>query len=238
MEHQSNITTVSVRTGIKEDYKLKLLLNYADAINTENKNFNLTGHKLLSEIIENLIIGSLEPVKNIDVPRGTLFADIGTGAGIPGIPLSIKYETCKGILFDSNQKKIRFINKTLLDLGITNISGINTRVEDACRSEDYREKFDLVFTRAMSDIYTIAELGSPLLKVGGCIFLYANKDQVTIDNYLLKHLEEVGLSANNMDCSKLFTGADNINGIILVKIQHTSDKFPRRMPVIKRMALK
>lgn len=238
MEHLSNTDLISSRTGITDSKKLSLLASYAEAIYTENLKYNLTGHKNLSDIIENLIIGSLEPVKNLNVPRGTLFGDLGTGAGIPGIPLAIKYDACSGILFDSNQKKIRFINKIVSELGIGNVKGVDIRVEDAGREVSYREQLDFIFTRAMSDIYTIAELGSPLLKTGGFIYLYVNKSQVELNEYLMEHITDLGLSADTAPVLKNMTDGDITEGMILVKIKETDGKYPRRMPVIKRMASK
>lgn len=233
MEHLNNETELSRRTGITDPRRIKLLLEYAHAIFTENEKYNLTGHKTISDIIDNLIIGSLGPVKLLNVPRGTLFADLGTGAGIPGIPIAILHEEAEGTLFDSNQKKVRFINKIAEELGLQNIEGTDIRVEDAGRTEAYRKKFDIVFTRAMSDIYTIAELGSPLLKVGGFIFLFAEYSRIDISEKLINHLLDLGLS------EEILQGPDPYeDGIILRKIKHTDEKYPRRMPVIKRMALK
>ncbi len=237
MEHLSNLKLLSERTGITDEIKLSILESYGEAIHGENKKYNLTGHKTLQEVIENLIIGSLEPLSSIIVPRGTLFADLGTGAGIPGVPFAIKYEECSGVLFDSNQKKIRFINKTSNELGISGVKGIDLRVEDAGRDNNFREKFDLVITRAMSDIYTIAELGAPLLKKGGNIFLYINENQKTFSTNLLNHLDELGLSMDNTT-SLTISGKDTYEGLLLTKIKPTDDKYPRRMPVISRMALK
>jgi len=232
-----HLTDLSQRTGIQDVNIIAKLLKYANIINTENKKYNLTGHKTLTEIIENLIIGSLEPIKSFSVPRGTLFADLGTGAGIPGIPISIKNYDSHGVLFDSNQKKIRFINKTASDLEIKNVQTVDIRVEDAGRSNMYREKFDIVFTRAMSDIYTIAELGSPLLKVGGFIFLYINANQLEYTDYLLNHLSNLGLSAE--PAASLFQNKNPlIDGVLLKKNKITDNRYPRRMPVIKRMAMK
>ncbi len=237
MEHLSNLKLISERTGITDERKLALLESYGEAIHNENKKYNLTGHKTLTEVIENLIIGSIEPLSGVIVPRGTLFADLGTGAGIPGVPFAVKYEECSGVLFDSNQKKIRFISKTSADLGISNVTGVDLRVEDAGRDNNYRKKFDLVITRAMSDIYTIAELGVPLLKTGGNILLYINENQKNYSGNLLHHLDELGLS---MDSSRSLniTGTDTYQGLLLTKIKPTDDKYPRRMPVISRMALK
>lgn len=225
------------QTGIEDSQKLAILIEYAKLIYSENKKYNLTGHSTLDEIIGNLIAGSLEPVKHLIVPRGTLFADLGSGAGIPGIPLAIKYDESNGVLFDSNQKKIRFINKTASTLGINNVKGNDIRVEDAGRNNNYRECFDVVFTRAMSDIYTISELGAPLLKVGGFIFLYVNNNQIDFDDYLLEHLSDLGLTKEFISVDNK-SGADIVvsEGLVLKKISETDDRFPRRMPVIKRMA--
>jgi 16S rRNA (guanine527-N7)-methyltransferase len=238
VEHPIDIRQLSERTGIAEHGKLLQLRTYAEQIYSENMKYNLTGHKTLDEIIENLIIGSLEPVKYIDVPRGTLFGDLGTGAGIPGIPLAIKYNESSGVLFDSNQRKIRFINKTVSDMGIDNVKGTDIRVEDAGRDNDYRGKFDFIFTRAMSDIYTISELGAPLLKTGGFIYLYVNEHQIDLTEYLLKHIDELGLTEDIDAIKKRMTDYPVSGGLILTKIKETDDKYPRRMPVIKRMAMK
>ena len=238
MEHLSNTEQLYSRTGITDSKKLSLLTAYAEAIHTENLKYNLTGHKTLSDIIDNLIIGSLEPVKNFNVPRGTLFGDLGTGAGIPGIPLAIKYDECRGILFDSNQKKIRFINKIVSELGIGNVRGVDIRVEDAGREESYREQLDFIFTRAMSDIYTIAELGSPLLKTSGFIYLYVTKSQIELNDYLMEHITDLGLSSDTEPVLEDMTEGGITEGMILVKIKETDIKYPRRMPVIKRMASK
>lgn len=238
MEHLSNTDQLSSRTGITDPKKLSLLTAYAEAIHLENLKFNLTGHKTLNDIIDNLIIGSLEPVKNLNVPRGTLFGDLGTGAGIPGIPLAVKYDQCRGILFDSNQKKIRFINKIVSELGIENVNGVDIRVEDAGRESTYREQFDFIFTRAMSEIYTVAELAAPLLKTGGLIYLYINESQVELNDYLIEHIADLGLSSDTEPVLKEMTDGDITEGMILVKTKETGDKYPRRMPVIKRMAIK
>lgn len=236
MEHQNELTSISNKTGIEQQSKLKLLYEYSEAIFSENQKFNLTGHKTLSDIIENLIIGSILPLKNIHVPRGTIFADIGTGSGIPGVPISIFFDYIHGFLFDSNHKKISFINKTTTKLGINNINGINLRVEDACRMKEYRGKFDIVFTRAMSDIYTISELSAPLLKKGGTIFLYTDRTINDFNNSLLKHFSELGISTYSENLTENIFINGNYSGLFLVKVRETEDKYPRRISVIKRMA--
>ncbi|MCL2154303.1 MAG: 16S rRNA (guanine(527)-N(7))-methyltransferase RsmG [Leptospirales bacterium] len=230
MEHLPDLNSLFQTAGIDNPYMQSLMIKYANEIFNENKKFNLTGHKTLLNIIENLFINSLLPVKNLDVPRGTLFADIGTGAGIPGIPLAIKYSESKGVLFDSNHKKIDFINRTSKRLGIPNVTAIVGRVEELGIEEDYRGSFDMVFTRAMSDIYTVTELGAPLLKIDGLLFLFSG-DKKEFGDYIVEHINNLGLSIENLSPISY-----NAEMIIFRKIKETDTKYPRRISVINRMA--
>ena len=232
MEH--DLVSLSDRTGIVDPEKLRILLLYADLIFCEKQRFNLTGHKSLNEIIENLIIGSLEPVANLNVPRGTFFADLGSGAGIPGIPFAVKYPEISGFLFESNHKKTGFITKTAADLKILNVKAVNMRIEEAGRMSEFREKFDLVLTRAMSDLYTIVELGSPLLKTGGHIYVYTNINTDEIRDYVSDHIRSLGLAVIKDQDTALMNKRPE--GILIKKIRPADEKFPRRMAVIKRMA--
>ena len=236
MEHLPDLNSLFQSAGIDDPRMQSLMIKYSDEIFNENKKFNLTGHKTLLNIIENLFIKSLIPVKGLDVPRGTLFADMGTGAGIPGIPLAIKHPEAKAILFDSNHKKIDFINKTSNRLGISNASAIAGRIEELCRENDhahkYRGSFDMVFTRAMSDIFTITELGAPLLKVNGLLFLYSG-DKGELGNFMAEHINNLGLSMEKLPAIEAGSGI-----ITFRKIKETDVKYPRRISVIKRMAAK
>lgn len=234
MEHLFNTSNIKSKTGINEDDKISKLLKFSKLIYSENEKFNLTGHKSEMDIFINLIIGSLEPFANIDVPRGTFFADFGTGAGIPGIPFGIKYNDCKGILFDSNQKKIRFVNSAVFDLNLDNLTGIDIRIEEAGRCMDFKNTFDLILTRAMSDIYIIAELGAPLLKIGGYIYLYVSQNQFKFNDKLISHLSDLGLSFSENPFLNVHHPKQSIHGIFLKKIKETSTLYPRRMAVIKR----
>ncbi len=82
-------------------------------------------------------MGSITPLMHIDVPRGTNFIDIGTGAGIPGIPLLLYFGgNMKGVLVDSNNKKIKFLLNAIETLGITNIvTVIQGRVEEIAKKK-------------------------------------------------------------------------------------------------------
>jgi len=232
VEHLPDLNTLFHGTGIDDPDMQSLMIKYAAEIFNENKKFNLTGHKNLINIIDNLFIKSLMPLKTLNVPRGTLFADIGTGAGIPGIPLAIKYSESTGVLFDSNHKKINFINRTSKRLGINNVTAVAGRVEELCGEGDYRESFDMVFSRAMSDIYTTTELGAPLLKIDGLLFLFSG-EKSELSDYIVEHINILGLSVENLLSQSSIK--DNTEILVLKKIKATDAKYPRRISAIKRM---
>lgn len=98
--------------------------------------------------------------------RGKSVLDVGTGAGLPGIPLSIVYPDRQFTLLDSNNKKTRFVTQAVSELELSNVDVVQSRVENFQSSEP----FDTVITRAYSAIGNMLEQTSHLLAVNG-VFL-------------------------------------------------------------------
>lgn len=235
---QIEILSAAIRNEINiSAARSSKLAAYASLIHSENLKFNLTGHKTLEDILTNLIIKSIIPAVFLNVPRGTFFADLGTGAGIPGIPLAVYIENSRGTLFDSSSKKIRFIQDAAEKCGITNVEAVSCRIEEAGKNPDYRESYDWVFSRAMSDIYTACELGSPLLKKGGRLFLYSKEKDFSLKPEFIKHLGSLGLE-HVREKSAVYEETALRNpeqeGILLIKKKQCPHKYPRRIAVIRR----
>jgi len=212
---------------------LSNLLLYADLIHGHNKKFNLTGHKNLTEIIADLIIGSIEPLSHINVPRGTLMCDLGTGSGIPGIPLTIINKNLITTLIDSNNKKIRFINMVSQKIKNNTFTGISGRIEEIAHNHLHRNKYDIVISRAMSDIYTMSELAAPLLKNNGLIILYTREDGETIKK-LASHFHDLGIKFMTKEDANNLLNISSEEILILKKTGETAEKYPRRINNIKR----
>jgi len=209
----------------------ELLLKYAYLIYSTNKEYNLTGLKSLHDIMVNLIIGSIEPFMLINVPRGTIFADIGTGAGIPGIPLAIYYNAWKGVLIDSNNKKISFVNTVIRELKLENLESHCGRVEDLARGH-MREIYDIVLSRALGDMYFAMEAGAPLLKQGGLLYIYSKIRPEDMPQPLIEHGRRLGLTL--LDLVEYANCGIKETGILFIKTNSTDSKYPRNMAVIKR----
>lgn len=235
MEHdiiKSFVQDHHVKIDAKQESKL---LQYAHLLHDTNKKFNLTGMTTIDEILRNLIIGSIEPLKGLSVPRGTLFADIGSGAGIPGIPIGIFHPTMSGILVESNHKKAMFISSTIRDLDLANLSMYHGRIEEY-QAEGRREQFDIVFSRALGDPYYVIELGAPLIKMNGLLYIYSHIDPGGLPEHVRGHGADLGLSIAPADVRNTWGISDN--GLLFLKTGNTGKKFPRKISIIKRDMIK
>lgn len=113
-----------------------------------NKVYNLTAIRNRQDMVTYHLLDSLSVLPYLS---GVRIIDVGTGAGLPGLPLAIMRPQCHFVLLDSNGKKIRFINQVVAELGLKNVEPVQ------CRIEDYQpgECFDTVTVRAYATIATI-----------------------------------------------------------------------------------
>lgn len=92
--------------------------------------------------------------------------DVGSGAGFPGVPLSIMLPGVRFTLMDALQKRVDFLRSVIDALGL-NAVAVHLRAEDAARMPDYREAFDLAVARAVAPMNVLCEFALPFVKVGG-----------------------------------------------------------------------
>ncbi len=213
--------------------KKEMFLRYAQLIHRENRRFNLTGCKTIDEIIHSLIIGSIDPILGLEVPCGTRFVDVGSGAGIPGIPLGIFCEGVRGLLVESQRKKAAFIERCIEDLHLNTLSVRCGRVEDVARTKEFRESFDFAFSRGYAGLYVVLETALALVREGGLLFVYSNEHGSMIHPRLLQHAHDLGALIEEDPSSH----REEIHpGIRIRKLTPTPMVFPRRYAVIKREA--
>lgn len=233
MEHRDLMAAAQIDGCLLDDNQAITLISFARMIESANEQFNLTGHATLREIIEDLIIKSIRPFADFSVPRGTVFIDIGTGAGIPGIPLCIYRQTWRGVLIDSNRKKTIFIEKVLQDCHIENCIVVHGRAEEYARGKE-RETFGMGVSRAAGNPLVVMEIGAPLIKTGGFLYIFSHAVPDSIRGRIEKHGEALGLSCIPQNRNGEYGIKEE--GLLFLKKAATPSTFPRRMAVIKRMA--
>lgn len=140
------------------------LKKYHEMLVEWNQKFNMTTILEEQEVLLKHFYDSLCLKKAIDLNTQSL-CDVGTGAGFPGMVLKIVFSDLKITLVESNGKKCTFLKEVIKELELNDIEVINARAEDYALKNI--EKFDIVTMRAVSDLRIIAELGLPMLKIGG-----------------------------------------------------------------------
>ena len=148
------------------------LLAFIQLIQKWNKAYNLTAVREPLEMVDLHLLDSLAILPHL--PDGRI-ADIGTGAGIPGIPLAICRPDCHFTLVDSNSKKTRFVQQAMLELKLSNVEVVHARVEQLMP----KMPFDAVLTRAFASLPDIVRLTGHLLAEDGV--LLAMKGQTPSD---------------------------------------------------------
>lgn len=151
------------------EVQVDLLLAFVKLIEHWNKAYNLTAIRDRNEMLRLHILDSLAVLPFI---TGQKIIDVGTGAGLPGIPLALFMPEVRFTLLDSNSKKTRFVQQAVLELKLSNVEVVHSRVEKLGREGEY----DAVLSRAFAGVAGIINLTDYLLQPKGV--LIAMKGQV------------------------------------------------------------
>jgi 16S rRNA (guanine527-N7)-methyltransferase len=140
----------------------KRLLAYLDLIAKWNRVYNLTAIRDTVSMVSAHLLDSLAVVRHLSAQT---ILDIGSGAGLPGLPLALLWPQSQVSVLDSNQKKATFLRQAVIELGLDNVKVICERVE-AWQPES---RFDLVISRAFSDLPEFVAMAARLCRTGGTL---------------------------------------------------------------------
>ena len=219
-----------------DDQKLSNLYDYFVMIEKSSKEFNLTSLKGWSNISNELFIRSLRYLIFLKKDSSNMkykFIDVGTGAGIPSIPIKIFYPEISLSLCEPSQKKCSFLEEVIKNLNLSNVNIENERAENLGQSSK-RESYDFVLTRALAKLPTLAELTLPLVKVGGKVITAKGKfPKVEIDesNYIS---EILGSKKTLVEKVTIPNSLPADHFIIWEKYKSTPENFPRRNGIPKK----
>ena len=155
----NGLLQLKLEQDIDEKQQAKLL-NYVELLNKWNKTYNLTAVRKPEQMITRHLLDSLSICPYL---RGNRVLDVGTGAGLPGIPLAIIFPSRQFTLLDSNNKKTRFVVQAASELELPNVDVVQSRVEN----HQVETLFDTITTRAYSAISEMVGQTSHLLAKGG-----------------------------------------------------------------------
>lgn len=208
--------------------QINQFLTYYELLIEWNQSMNLTAITEFEDVICKHFLDSLSIVKIMDMNHVKNLIDIGTGAGFPGVPLKIAFPNIQVILLDSLNKRLKFLNEVIDQLGLSDIKTIHGRAEDYGNDIEYREKFDLCVSRAVANLSTLSELCIPFVKKDG-FFISYKSEKASEELSQAKHA--IFLTGGELCDSKEFVleGSDfNRNLIKIKKKNSTSKKYPRK----------
>jgi len=159
---------------------------------------------------------------------GFRFIDVGSGAGLPGIPLKIVFSEIKLVLLEATAKKVAFLQHIKHKLGLDDIEIVVGRAEDIAHQPGYREQFDVVMSRAVAPLASLAELTLPFCAVGGS-FIAQKKGG--IDQEMKQATKAIGLMGGNLREMKrvdIEEFTDERWLVIIDKRSPTPQQYPRR----------
>lgn len=155
------LPTAASAFGVKlDDTQLQALQRLLDALNDWNQRMNLTAIRDPEQQVSKHLLDSLSLQPWL---RGTLIADIGTGAGFPGLPLALVNPDKQFVLIDSVNKKLKFVEHAAQAMGLTNVTVLHTRAQDL----KPEQRFDCLLSRAVGSIENFVKWCGHLCASGG-----------------------------------------------------------------------
>lgn len=210
------------------------LLRYANMLVEKNKVMNLTAITEPSDIatLHFLDCAALLPLADW---ADKSVADVGTGAGFPGMPLRILEPSIRLTLLDSLNKRIDFLKEVCADLGLDDVNCVHGRAEEFAAA--HRESYDIVTSRAVANLQMLCELCLPLVKEGG---YFLSMKAVDSDQELKLAYTAIKTLGGQVEQVKDYTipGTDVVHRLIFIKkIGPTPKKYPRAFAKIKKAPL-
>jgi 16S rRNA (guanine527-N7)-methyltransferase len=186
--------------------------------------------KVLDDHLADALVALELPV----VRAARAIADLGSGGGVPGIPLAIALPEAGVALVESNGRKCAFLAAALSRCGVGNATAV------AARAEAWPEgigRFDLVTARALAPLDVVAEYAAPLLQLGGALVAWRGRRDPNGETAALRAADALGLEVAEPRRVQPYPGAEQRHLHVLTKLAETPARFPRRPGVARKRPL-
>jgi 16S rRNA (guanine527-N7)-methyltransferase len=179
------------------------------------------------------VADSLTGLEFPQLAKATTIADIGSGAGFPGLVLAVALPGAQVDLIESVGRKCDFIERAIGTAGIANARVINARSEELA-AEQGRESYDAVTARAVGRLSTLAELASPLLEAGGSLVAWKGRRDPDEEFQLSRAAQKLAMQPERILHVGPFAGSDHRHLHLIRKSGPTPANLPRRPGIAKK----
>lgn len=210
---------------------------YFDLLVEWNAKFNLTRITDEAEAADKHLLDSLAVLRLPMAGTWRRLADVGSGAGFPGIALKIARPDLEVTLIEATAKKVGFLEAAISGLGLAGIRAFHGRGEEYGRKPEFRERFDLVTARAVARLNALAEYCLPLVAVGGQFVAYKGPEGGDEAREAARACEALGGVPRPPETFELPGGSGRRTLIVVDKARATASEYPRAVAQIAKRPL-
>lgn len=203
-------------------------VGYHELLVEWNTFMNLTAITEFEEVLQKHFVDSLALSRAVNAESFKRLMDVGTGAGFPGIPLKIAYPQLEVVLLDSLNKRVKFLNAVIEQLGLVGIKAVHGRAEDAARQKEYRESFDVVVSRAVANMASLSEYCIPFVKAGGYFVPYKSGNIEEELKGSEKAVKTLGGTIRRVEKFYLPDSEIERSLVVIEKTGRTEKRYPRK----------
>ncbi|HRN51293.1 MAG TPA: 16S rRNA (guanine(527)-N(7))-methyltransferase RsmG [Anaerolineales bacterium] len=202
---------------------------YADELLDWNQRINLTAVREREAVHTRHFLDSLSCWLAMRQQPGARIIDIGTGAGLPGLPLKIWQPRLQLSLLESVGKKARFLEHVVQVLGLDNVQVLTARAEDAGRDPAHREQYDWAVARAVAPLPVLAEYLLPFVRVGGYMLAQKARGVAEEAEQAANAFGQLGGKLRDLIQVRVPGLEDEERWLVVVqKLKPTQARFPRQ----------
>ena len=240
-EDENILINGAQKMGINlHEEQIKKFSRYLELLVQWNQKINLTSLKTPQEIIIKHFLDSISCIKIINKYiriEGIHIIDVGTGAGFPGVPIKIVCPSISLSLLEARKKKTIFLEKITKEINFQKVEILNGRAETFGKCPDYRQKYDIVLSRALAFLSTLSEYCLPLVRVGGLFVAQKGRSYKEEIDKALKAVQFLGGELIGVESVRIPFINQERHLLIIKKIKDTPSEYPRKEGIPQKRPL-
>ena len=216
------------------------LIRYYELLTERNSVMNLTAITDFKEVAVKHFVDSgmlfseklAAALPDLKLSSGGGLIDVGTGAGFPGLPIKILCPEARVLLLDALDKRVRFLNDVICELGLTGVDTVHARAEEGVflkrDGAPFRESFHVAVSRAVADLSVLSEYCLPYVEVGGLFIAYKSAN---VEEEVKKSSNALGVLGGEVENVFKFELPENGGArslVVIRKMAATPEKYPRK----------